>query len=66
MNHTAINIESKIKEIFQQYCITSENLFQSSFSTSDCARNISLALYNISYPTQCANHRLQTDLGKPH
>ena len=36
-SHTAINIESKIKEIFQQYCITPEILFQSSYSTSDCA-----------------------------
>ena len=62
-SHTAINIENKIKEIFDQYCsITPELLFQSSFSTSDCARNISLALYNISYPIQCANHRLSTCL----
>ena len=61
-SHTAINIESKIKEVFEQYGISSELLFQSSFSTSDCARNISLALYNISYPTQCANHRLSTSL----
>ena len=61
-SHTAINIESKIKEVFEQYGISSELLFQSSFSTSYCARNISLALYNISYPTQCANYRLSTSL----
>lgn len=34
-SYTAVNIERKIKEIFQQYCITSEILFQSSFSTSN-------------------------------
>ena len=59
-SHTAANIGERIKSIFNDFGVNDEILFQSSLSTSDCARNIVLALNNVSFPSDCANHRFAT------
>ena len=66
VSHTGANIGVKIKSIYYEFGITDEMQFQSSFSTSDCERNMVLALNNVSFPSHCANHRFATSFAWDH